>query len=304
MRFRRGLFREEAVAHRGKPEPLDGLLRVTAPHEWLILIALGLAVLGMAAWALLGTVERDLTAGCALALAGERHRVVSPVAGRTVEVLAQAGDPVAAGEPIARVQAPELDHAVSAARARVELWERRLEEGDGTVIDVLAAARADLLDREARRESGSLVVSLYDGEVAAQHLVPGQEVAEGAEVAVVRSVRERRLDAVTLVGPAQARLLEVGMESQVIRPFTDGDDPRVLEAQVAHVSVRPVTSSGWLAAFGLEAPAAGGHLLRLSLIGPAPATATDGEPCRLRVVVSRESPLSMLGSPPATGANG
>lgn len=303
MSFRRGLFREEAAAHRGKPEPLDGLLRVTAPHEWLILVALGLSALGIVAWALLGTVERDLNAACALALAGERYRIASPTSGRTLEVLAREGDLVEAGEPIARIQARGLDHEVSAARARVDLLEAYLQAGDPAFIDVLSAARAELVDLEARRESGGYVVSPHDGEVAAQNLVLGGEVAEGAEVAVVRSLTERRFEAVTLVPEAEARQLDVGMESQVIRASAATGDARVLEAEVAHVSVRPATSTGWLASFGLDAPAAGGHLVRLALSEPAPATVSDGEPCRLRVVLGRESPLSILGSPSAAGAD-
>ena len=45
---------------------MDGLLRVTAPHEWVILLGLVLALAAVALWGLLGTVERSLGADCAL----------------------------------------------------------------------------------------------------------------------------------------------------------------------------------------------------------------------------------------------
>ena len=43
---RRRLFREAAFARRGQTEPLDGLLRVTAPHEWVILVGPALVFVG------------------------------------------------------------------------------------------------------------------------------------------------------------------------------------------------------------------------------------------------------------------
>ncbi len=67
MSERRRLFRDEAFARRGRTEPIDGLLRITAPHEWVFLGLLGLALLGALVWAVFGTVERGLSASCELA---------------------------------------------------------------------------------------------------------------------------------------------------------------------------------------------------------------------------------------------
>ncbi len=67
MSERRRLFRDEAFARRGRTEPIDGLLRITAPHEWVFLGLLGLALLGALVWAVFGTVERGLSASCEIA---------------------------------------------------------------------------------------------------------------------------------------------------------------------------------------------------------------------------------------------
>ena len=304
MSFRRGLFREEAVAHRGTPEPLDGLLRVTAPHEWAILAALGLSVLGVAMWALLGAVERDFTATCALVLAGERHHVVSNTTGTVVEVLAQPGDRVAAGEPVARIRVPELDHEVGAARARVKLIEQHADAGEDAFLGVLATARAELLDLESRREVGGRIVSPYDGEITAQNLIPEQQVSRGSEVAMLRSSKERRFEAITLVSADDAPALAVGMQSQVIYPARDRGAPTVLEAEVSRISPRPVFPDRWLDSLGLAAPAAGGHLVTLALSEPPTPMVADGDPCRLRVILSRDAPWRLAGRPVAAGAGG
>ena len=66
MSERRRLFRDEAFARRGRTEPIDGLLRIMAPHEWLVLLLLGCALVAALLWAVFGTVERGLSVSCAL----------------------------------------------------------------------------------------------------------------------------------------------------------------------------------------------------------------------------------------------
>ena len=78
--FNRKLFRGEAVASRWQSEPLDRLLRVTAPHEWLVVGSFALALLGVLAWGVFGRVERSVLAHCVAARAGERHAVLADAA--------------------------------------------------------------------------------------------------------------------------------------------------------------------------------------------------------------------------------
>ncbi len=69
MPERRRLFRDEAFARRGRSEPIDGLLRVSAPHEWLFGALLGCALIGLLAWAVFGTLERGISTPCTLVAA-------------------------------------------------------------------------------------------------------------------------------------------------------------------------------------------------------------------------------------------
>ena len=94
------LFREEAFARRGKTEPLNGLLRVTAPREWILLVCLGLAVLGFLAWGLFGSIEQSVSARCVLAQPGDRFVVNAEYSGTVVELLVGVGDKVVAGQPL------------------------------------------------------------------------------------------------------------------------------------------------------------------------------------------------------------
>ena len=57
MSARKRLFREEAFARRGQTEPLDALLRVTAPHEWVLLAGLAAELVGSVLWGVLAALN-------------------------------------------------------------------------------------------------------------------------------------------------------------------------------------------------------------------------------------------------------
>ena len=52
-------FREQAVAASANRQQLDRLLRVTAPHERIVLAAVGLILLGVGVWVVGGNVIRE-----------------------------------------------------------------------------------------------------------------------------------------------------------------------------------------------------------------------------------------------------
>ena len=269
---------------------MDGLLRVTTPHEWALLVGLGLALLGIVAWSVFGSIERSLAADCVLARSGERYPVVAEVTGRVIEALAQEGDAVEAGQPIARVRMSQLDREIRVARSRVSLLEEQVAQSDDAGVEgVLAAARAELLELEARRESGELIVSSHSGVVAIQSLTPGQEVTAGNEVALVRTGGDDRIEAVALVSPEDVRRMAVGMESQVIRHGEAG----ALPAEVSHISERALVPSSWPVFLGLTG-GEGSRLVRLSLSEPPTAGTDDGAPCRIRVILREDPPYRLL----------
>ncbi|MCY3698358.1 MAG: hypothetical protein OXH46_01795 [Gemmatimonadetes bacterium] len=51
-------FRERAIAASASRQQLDRLLRVTAPHERIVLAAVALMLAGIGAWALFGPLGR------------------------------------------------------------------------------------------------------------------------------------------------------------------------------------------------------------------------------------------------------
>lgn len=289
------LFREEAVARRSRPEPLDERLQVTAPHEWMVLAGLGLSLLAFVVWGVFGSVERSLSVAVVLVEPGERHAVISPVSGHVIEVLAEVGDTFEAGRTIARVRLPETERQARLARRIVDAVEDGLRPAEGTASAVrqalLAAARDELAEIEVL--AGEAIIAPHEGKLTAQHLVPGKPVHAGATVAQVLDRSEEAWQALAFVSPEDAGKLRVGMAAEVAVALPGQPDRSTLEARVKEVSLQPVAAPEWLVALGLSTPAPA-HLLRLVLNDPSRPPPADGAEGSARIVLGESSPAALL----------
>jgi len=290
---RRRLFREEAFARRGRAEPINGLLRVTAPHEWLILGVFGLALATVVLWGVFGTIERSVSAACIVAAPGERYAVVADSAGTVVDVLVDPGDEVAAGQPIAHVRTSDLARHTALARARLATL---AVGGDADESD-LAAARRELQQLESLQASGEPVLSPYSGEVAAHWLAAGLPVTEGGTVALIRTTFGNGLEVLAALDSATAAKLNTDMSARVSVGPDNGAANSVFGAQVQQVAP-PGAAPGWLAGLGLPVPR-DWRLVRLDPTMEPPPAAADGDACRVRIVLRRDRPVQLLASPRA-----
>ncbi len=156
----------------------------------------------------------------------EEARLISVSGGRVNQILAEVGDQVQAGQPLARIDADkarsQYETAVLRERiAREELDRQRrfLEMGNTPQVAVDQAelswrqARTNVL--EARRVlDGALAISPVDGEVIAKHvnlydeLAPGQPtftVADLSRMRVVVGVPEGDIAGIDSLGSAEVR---------------------------------------------------------------------------------------------------
>ena len=299
--FRNPLFRETALVRNAQPEPLDDLLRVTAPREWLLLGGLAASLLVAVVWGALASVERTLASDGMFVRPGDRHAVTSAVSGVVTEVMAEAGDRVEAGQVIARLKQPDLAWRLRVARARVALLEELAERRgnrDGRWMDAeLAAARAEMIELAAIEAEGETIVSSHAGEVAASSLATGQAVSAGEPVVEIRAgAAGRAPEAIMLVTPEQGRRIEVGMKARVA--FPDRSGSRVFPATVVALSSRPAALPVRLSRLGLASDResdAAGRIVRLALNGEGEyVEAPDGAACRVEIILARSSPLGLL----------
>ena len=295
MLFYSKVFREEAVARRSRPEPLDGRLQVTAPHEWMVLAGLGAALLVFLVWAMFGSVERHLSANAVLVRPGERYAIVSPVTGTVIEILADAGDTLEAGQAIARVRLPEAERQARITRTIVGVVEeepRPAEAAAAALRDALvAAARDELGEIEVR--AGETIAATHPGTLVAHRLVPGQPVRAGETVAQVRGRSADAWQALAFLSPQEAERLADGMPAEVLVAQPEQPGSGTLPARVEAVSPGPVAAPEWLADLGL-APPAPAYLLRLVLDDPPAPPLADGTGGRVRIALGRRSPAALL----------
>ena len=292
----RTLFREKALARRSEREAVDARLQITAPHEWLLVLGLGAALLVLLAYGLLGRAERSLTVQTVLVQPGERVDVVAGVAGVVVDVLAEVGDTVAPGQAIARVRTAEADRwdaVLSRLRESLENAEGAPNPAAAEILGALAAPGSGAGQRVTGNPTTQDIVAPYDGELVTLALTVGQRVAAGALAARIRAESAGPLEAVGFVAREDAMRLAPGLQAQVLVAVPGAGAPRILPARVEEVSARVVSAPRWLTDLGVEPPPRA-HLLRATLTEPAPEVVVDGVQGALRIVLGHRSFVSLL----------
>ncbi len=284
------LYREEAFARRGEREPIDGLLRVTAPHEWAILIGLLVSILALIIWGIFGQIERGISSNCLVIYPGERYTIIAESEGNVAEIMAQVGAMVEVDQPLARLRSSELDRHVRLAQSKVDLLEERSGSEDS---DELALARNDLLELMTLQSAGQLVISHAAGELMSHQLSLGRALRSGDEVGVVRFHNSGRIRAVTTVSPDDARRIEPGLDARVSVASGIPQTEEILNAEVLSVSDSPVEPPTWLSALGLVRQA-DGHLVELALHESPANPLADGVSCSSRIVYERGSLFSVI----------
>ena len=313
--FLQPLFRESALARRGQAEALDGLLRVTSPHEWAVLAAIAVILAAALFWGVFGSVERSVAARCVFFESGASRAVLSSAEGTVAEVMGDVGDEVGSGEPIARLRLPEMEMQIAAARTRVAI----LEADQDPAKAVISLARAELEGLQAVLESSQHVLSPSAGTLVWSGLAVGQPVERGEEVALVRD-GPGGLQVLAFVDSEDAALISAGMEAQIAHADPSGgdfspdsgfdgssrsgsysrlspapdSDVKGLVAMVSEVSASHIPSPDQLARIsGFTVPASAVPIV-LDLSDPVVSEAEEGDLCRLRITVVRDRPIGLI----------
>lgn len=285
-------FLQEAATNRNKRQQLDHLLRVTTPHERMILAGIGLVMLALVVWVLFGSIVRNVTIDGVLIEPGLRYELVSTEPGYLVEFLAVPGDRVKVGDPIARQSVPELDSETAALRDQIEILETEFRQagGEGSNLrSLLTAAQVALVQVEARRSARELIVSPVDGEVTALQSAPGEYLPAGGAVAQLREAEDQPLQAVLQVAPRMAQRIQPGMRASVEIMMPDGVKRR-LDAEVTSVTPGPLPN--WLASLGPATPDST-HRVDVDIRQASDLSLPDVTPCRVRIVLGQQ-PLTVL----------
>ena len=119
------LFRKVSLERLSSPEQLDMVMEVTPPRAWLALGAVGVLLIVVTVWGILGSIPEKVTAQGILLRRGGVADVAAPAAGQVAEIAVVEGKDVKAGELLVRIAQPDLVTRLQDAQAVVAENERQ-----------------------------------------------------------------------------------------------------------------------------------------------------------------------------------
>jgi pyruvate/2-oxoglutarate dehydrogenase complex dihydrolipoamide acyltransferase (E2) component len=269
----RPLFRNVALERLSSGEQLDRLLQVTTPRGWLALAALSLLLLAGLAWAVAGRVATTAGGQGVLIRPAGVQSIVSPQAGVVTGVLVRAGDVVFKDREVVRLEAAGPGNAAGPSFL--------VSNASGCVLEVLVKEGGTV-------EKGSVLATLEPPDdrlevLAYLPVADGQRVRPGMKVEV---------------SPATVRWSEFGyLLGRVTRagkfPASHAGMMRDLENEAL---VQALSAAGPCVEVRAELepdPAAPGGYRWSSSRGPD-LPLHHGTPCRVRVTVREQRPISLV----------
>ncbi len=170
----RTVYRKVALDRLSSPEELDLLMQITSPRSWILLGAVGAALLTVVIWGIFGQITITIEHSGILTRSNPIRFITAPEAGQVVEIKTKPGTLLLADEVVARIKTNEGEITVTnTASARV--ISVRVSVGDpvdaGTPLFSIEA-----FDRKAGAQAAPpLVIVMYIPLEDRQRLRPGME---------------------------------------------------------------------------------------------------------------------------------
>ena len=114
------LFRKAALNRLSSPEELDVVMKIIHPRTWIATTAIGVSLLAVVIWSVVGTIPTTVRAQGILIKTGGLFEIVAPASGPVAEFLLSEGDSVEAGQLVARLEQPELEINLENERQTLE----------------------------------------------------------------------------------------------------------------------------------------------------------------------------------------
>ncbi|RDU95491.1 NHLP bacteriocin system secretion protein [Trinickia dinghuensis] len=274
------LFRDAALQNLASPEQLDQVIRITRPRAWIALLILGLVLVAVFSWSLLGSLPSTIQGQGLLIRQGGTYNIVATGGGvLTAFDGLQPGQAVHKGQVLAGIAQPLLTHQRDAARTELRQLEmerdgmEKRQPSDPLIPEFdarILSARHRLDDVTAQLSLNDKVVSPYDGVVVEVLANQGDVVAANQPLLSVEGA-QRSLEALIYVPPrSEAAAIRPGMAVQLSPATARKERYGYLAGKVRSVSKYPSTERGMLAV--VDNP---GLVRQLSSDGPPVAVTVD-----------------------------
>jgi HlyD family secretion protein len=152
------LFRKAALEKLASPERLDVMMKVTSPLGWLALIAVGVGMVGIIVWSVVGSIAIKVNGNGILMRGQNVLPVVATARGQLSRVLVAPGDNVRAGEPVAKLSQPDLILKIQGERellADLQGQAGRAGVSQGLIRSQLMRQKEDLQERVRQQQEAA-----------------------------------------------------------------------------------------------------------------------------------------------------
>ncbi len=155
------LFRKAALAKIQSPEQLDTRLPVTSPLGWLALLTLAFALAMIVLWAFFGTIMRTATGQGMMIRNGQQGimTIGGSGTGAVEEILIAAGDEIAKGQPLFRLDLAQAREQLASAKETLRLLGEQGQRQSHDEEDRLRILEEKLQNQTSLHERGLLTKS-------------------------------------------------------------------------------------------------------------------------------------------------
>jgi HlyD family secretion protein len=204
------IFRAAAVERLSSPEQLDQLIEVTRPADWAAALAIGLAVVAVATWSVVGRIPTRIAGqGILVSDSGRVVDAVSAVAGRLASVEVSIGDKVTQGQIVARIAQTETEQRHRSAIEVLHERERERDELNAAIKRELEIKAANLAAQKSALEQ--VIDATQKRAAYLTEAVTSGESLNTRGLATRRELEDRRADLAT----TQQRIID--SQNEILR---------------------------------------------------------------------------------------
>ncbi len=286
------LFREEAAVARSERQRLDYLLRISAPHEHIILTATIAVLAAFVIWAFFSSISRSVTLNGVVVASGPLSDVVILEPGYLLDFDVSPGDSVALGDSIARQTVPALEREIAMFQGRSEILKMQIASNPQNfgLAELLDATQVALIQLEEQHSIRAKIVSHAEGAVTAIRGKPGDHLQAGTVIGQIRhrDATERRV--IAQVPRKTAARLNPGMPVEIQISTPEGGS-QSFKGSIASVAAEQ--PSYWLTS-RLNIPAGHDDQVSIKFDNSPDLTLPEGSACQIRIQLDRGSPAKIL----------
>ncbi len=204
------LFRKSAIDKLASPERLDVLMQVTSPQGWIALTAIGVILVGVIGWSVLGHIGQRVSGQGMLLRGAGNQTILAGGAGTISSLDINVDDTVAPDQVIGDIKAAEAAATGSAISDELVRAQQDFDRTQRLARNSIADAKSNLSGLDLQLKNNATSVATLKAEVSAKER--GQKMGAYSQREVEDAqARERQAEAARENLLAQRRLQEQAM---------------------------------------------------------------------------------------------